>query len=206
MQVQKIDYDEVALSRVTSVFKESPIFQAVLLSLLQPLESLQDDMMYLANNMLNIDEAKDYHLDFIGSLVGQKRLLVDFNTEPYFGFEGAYQAETLGTIDNPDVGGYWNSYSYTNVATARRLNDEEYRRVIKARIIMNNTNCSVDDLVQVLNLVTGNQGSTVNRVSHRVLKVRISDPSGLGAYFLSRTDRDDNIIPVALGVRIDLVN
>ncbi|MBQ0112888.1 MAG: DUF2612 domain-containing protein [Bacteroidales bacterium] len=206
MQVQKIDYDEVALSRVTSVFKESPIFQAVLLSLLQPLESLQDDMMYLAKNMLNIDEAKDYHLDFIGSLVGQKRLLVDFNTEPYFGFEGAYQAETLGTINNPNIGGYWNSYSYTNVATARRLNDEEYRRVIKARIIMNNTNCSVDDLVQVLNLVTGNQKSTVNRVSHRVLKVRISDPSGLGAYFLARTDRDDNIIPVALGVRIDLVN
>lgn len=206
MQVQKIDYDEVALSRVTSVFKESPIFQAVLLSLLQPLESLQDDMMYLANNMLNIDEAKDYHLDFIGSLIGQKRLLVDFNTEPYFGFEGAYQAETLGTIQDSNVGGYWNSYSYTNVATARRLNDEEYRRVIKARIIMNNTNCSVDDLVQVLNLITGNQGSTVNRVSHRVLKVRISDPSGLGAYFLSRTDRDDNIIPVALGVRIDLVN
>lgn len=206
MLVQHIDYDSDAISRVTSVFKDSPIFQALLLSLLNPLDELQEDLIYLANNLLNIDVAEKSQLDFIGSLVGQPRILVDFNTEPFFGFEGAYQADTFGTIKNPNIGGYWNSYSYTNVATARTLNDEDYRRVIKARIIMNNTRVTTNEMVEVLNLLTGNSSSVVTRTSNRVLKVKIVDTTGLGAYFISRTDRDDNIIPLALGVRIELVN
>lgn len=202
----KINYSEQAIERVTSVFRESPIFQGVLLALLKPLDNLQDDLLYLSKNLLNVDVAEKYQLDFIGSLIGQPRVLVDFNTEPYYGFEGAYQAETLSSISNPSVGGYWNSYSYTNVATSRRLTDDEYRRVIKARIITNNTNCSTDDLLSVLNLLTGNTRTSITRVSNRVLKARITDPSGLGAYFLSRYDRDNSIIPIAFGVRIDLVN
>lgn len=204
MTLETIDYQSESKGRVTSIFKESPLYLALIDSIVTPYVNQQTDFLKYSDNLLNIDFAERFQLDFIGWIVGQSRVLVSFNTEPYFGFEGSYQSETFGTAADPAVGGYWNSYDNYNASTARLLNDEEYRRVLRARIIKNNSKCTMNDLIQVLNLLSNNTTSSLSTVSHGLLNLNVQDDSGFVSYFLDRIGLLDDIIPISAGVRIQL--
>ena len=114
----------------------------------------------------------------------------------------------MAVVNRPDysVGvWYWNSMDTFNTASARKLTDEEYRRIIKARVIFNNSFCTRTDLLNVINLITGNTSASITRERHGLLKIRAVDDSGLLAYFMSRLDLDDNILPIAYGIRAEQV-
>jgi hypothetical protein len=160
--------------------------------------------LWLIDNILNLEIAEKYHLDFIGQLVGQDRFLVNFNQEKYFGFLGSYQSETLGTLSDASVGGYWNSVDNFISSSARRLNDEEYKRIIKARIIYNNSNCLMNDLVNVVNLITNRTDNRISLVKHGQLAIKSNDESGLLTYFFDRLELEDNILPITYGVSVSL--
>lgn len=187
-----------------SLFRESDNLHRLFQAIFQVYATQQDDLLWLSQNILNIDVAEKWHLDFIGSLVGQKRLLIGFNTEPYFGFEGSYQSETFGAGELPFVGGYWNSRSYFDTSTSRTLEDDEYRRMIKARVIYNSSNCVCNDLLEVINLITNRTDNTVQTISHGNIRIKTRDTSGLLAYFIDRLQLEDNILPIAAGVGITL--
>lgn len=205
MTVSVIDYVKEAEEGSSSLLNQSPIYLAFLDAIVEYYHEQQKDFIWLSENLLNIEVAEKWHLDFIGMIVGQPRLLVSFNTEPYFGFEGSYQSETFSTASNPSLGGYWNSMDTFNTASARKLTDEEYRRIIKARVIFNNSFCTRTDLLNVINLITGNTSASITRERHGLLKIRAVDDSGLLAYFMSRLDLDDNILPIAYGIRAEQV-
>lgn len=189
-----------------SLFRESDNLHSLLQAIFQVYSTQQDDLLWLSQNILNVDLAEKWHLDFIGNIVGQTRLLVGFNTEPYFGFERSYQSETFGVSNDPEVGGYWNSRSYFNTESARVLSDEDYRRVIKARIIYNQSNCTTNDLLEVANLLTNRNDNTVQMLEHGLLRLGSDDDTGLLAYFVDRLENIDNILPIAAGVRLRLAN
>ena len=155
---------------------------------------------------MNIDAAEKWHLDFIGSLVGQKRLLVGYNAEAYFGYKNSYKSETFGSSLDPAVGGYWNSRSYFNTASARRLNDEEYRRIIKARVIFNQSNCNSNELLEIINLITNRTDNSSRTAGHGLIEIGTKDETGLLSYFIDRVDLEDNILPIAAGVRVVAIN
>ena len=131
------DYFKQHLELQPSIFRESENLGLLFESIYDVLMTQQDDFKWFSENILNIDIAEKSHLDLIGGLVGQNRFLVDFNVEKYFGFKYSYNSDTFGDSSDPSVGGYWNSRSNFNKSTARRLNDDEYRRLIKARVICN---------------------------------------------------------------------
>lgn len=187
-----------------SLFRESDNLHRLFQSIFEVYDKQQEDFLWLSQNMLNIDVAEKWHLDFIGKLVGQDRFLIGFNAETYFGFEGAYKSDTFGLSGAPYVGGYWNSRSYFNAATARRLSDDEYRRIIKARIISNHSNCSPNDLLEVINLITNRTDNTTQTVQHGIITVKSKDKTGLLSYFVDNIDNKANILPVAAGVRLNL--
>lgn len=187
-----------------SLFRESDNIHRLLSAIYDVIDTQQRDLLWLAEHLLDLDVAEGWHLDFIGSLVGQPRLLVGFNTDPYFGFEGSYQSSTFGTTHNPEIGGVWNSRSYFNTATARRLTDEEYKRIIRARVVYNSSNCTSNDLLEVLNYITGNTTSTVQLIRHGHITIRADDSTGLLSYFVDRLSSRDNILPIAAGVRVTL--
>ena len=97
-----------------SLFRESENLNKIIESIFSAYQSQQVDFLWLAENILDVDKATGWHLDFIGNIVGQDRFLLDFNTEPYFGFDKSYQSETFNV-------GYWNSRSYFNTSSSRRL-------------------------------------------------------------------------------------
>ena len=199
-----INYYNDFLSNSPSLFVESENLKKVIEVILNQYQIDQDKYLWLIDNILNLDVAEKYHLDFIGQLVGQDRFLVNFNQEKYFGFLGSYQSETLGTLSDEGVGGYWNSVDTFISSSARRLNDEEYKRIIKARIIYNNSNCLMNDLVSVVNLITNRTDNRISLVKHGQLVIKSNDESGLLTYFFDRLELEDNILPITYGVSVSL--
>ena len=199
-----VNYHEEYHETKPSLFRESENIDRVLQAIFDVCDYQQEDFLWLSQNLLNLDEAEGFHLDLIGGLVGQPRFLSDFNTEPYFGYEGSYQSKTFGSATDPSVGGYWNSRSYFNTSTARQLTDSEYRRLIKARAIYNQSNCTANDLLEVVNLITDSENNTVQLLSHGLLQITTDDATGILSYFVDRLYLEDNILPVAAGVRVGL--
>lgn len=187
-----------------SLFRESDNLHRLFQSIFEVYDKQQEDFLWLSQNILNIDLAEKSQLDFIGNIVGQNRFLIGFNSENYFGFEDSYKSDSFGSVGASYVGGYWNSRSYFNAATARRLSDGEYRRIIKARVISNHSNCSPNDLLEVINLITNRTDNTTQTVQHGVITVKTKDRTGLLSYFVDHINSRDNILPIAAGVRLNL--
>lgn len=202
--IKKEPYAENYHEVKPSLFRESENLDRLLQALFDVCYSQQVDLIWMAENLLNLDEAYGSHLDFIGGIVGQPRFLIDFNTEPYFGFDKSYQSKTFGSATDPEVGGYWNSRSYFNTATSRKLNDDEYRRLIKARTIYNSSNCTANDLLEVINLITNSTNNTAQLMAHGLIQINTDDTSGILSYFVDRLYIEDNILPIAAGVRVGL--
>ena len=199
-----INYYSDFLSNSPSLFVESENLKKVIEVILNQYQIDQEKYLWLIDNILNLEIAEKYHLDFIGQLVGQDRFLVNFNQEKYFGFLGSYQSETLGTLSDESVGGYWNSVDNFISSSARRLNDDEYKRIIKARIIYNNSNCLMNDLLNVVNLITNRTDNRISLVKHGQLVIKSIDESGLLTYFFDRLELEDNILPITYGVSVSL--
>lgn len=199
-----VNYHEEYHETKPSLFRESENIDRVLQAIFDVCDYQQEDFIWLSQNLLNLDEAEGFHLDLIGGLVGQPRFLSDFNTEPYFGYEGSYQSRTFGSATDPSVGGYWNSRSYFNTSTARQLTDSEYRRLIKARAIYNQSNCTSNDLLEVVNLITDSENNTIQILRHGLIQITTDDETGILSYFVDRLLNDDNILPIAAGVRVGL--
>lgn len=205
MSFDIIDYQELASSRYTDLFKDDAIFDATVKSLISPLQSYQIFLKDFHDNFLSIDNSFGQQLDIIGGLVGQPRVLLNFLTDPYFGFLGAANAEVFGTEANAGVGGYWRSILNPKSGTAKTLDDETYRKLIKARIIKNRSNGSVNDFLLVMNILSGNTLTRVDVSSNSgtglVTLVYPVDP--LANYYLGKIRERESLIPVPLGVRLN---
>lgn len=193
--MELIDYQALAKSRMTDRHLNDLVFVAIVETLVDLAMLRQQEYINMAETFLDIDKSTGKNLDLIGNLIGQPRELANFINEPYFGFEGARLAEGY------DVGKWYSLYQ-GKLGTLRILNDVEYRRVLKARVIKNNSNSSRDDFVKVLNLLTGNELSVVDEVRHGVVNVRLTDETGIASYFLSKYKQDNNLIPLPLGFRL----
>lgn len=204
LDIKPIIYAEEYHEDKPSIFRESENLDRLLQAIFDVCYQQQLDFLWLSQNLLNVDVAEKSHLDFIGNIVGQPRFLSDFNTEPYFGFDGSYQSKPFSSVTNPDIGGFWNSRSHFNTATARQLNDDEYRRLIKARAIYNQSNCTANDLLEVINLLSNSKNNTVQMLSHGLIQINTDDSSGIISYFVDRLLNEDNILPIAAGVRVGL--
>lgn len=207
MSLQILDYLEQARENSSSLLNESPVFQAFLMSIISYYQNQQEDFVWLCENLLDIDNAANWQLDLIGLIVNQDRLLANFDTGVYFGFKGAYQSGTFGTLDDPTIGAPWFSTQIYAPAVSKRLTDEQYRRVIKARAIKNNSKyCSQEELLQVINLLTNNTTSTFEVTSNGNITLYCQDTDGFVSYFLSRARTSDNILPIPLGVKVSLAS
>lgn len=206
MQSLAIDYLKDYVEMQPSVTRESENLELLFSSIFSAIDVQQQDLLWLSQNILNLDLAQGWHLDFIGGIVGQSRILADFGSDIYFGFENSYKSETFGSRLGENIGGYWNSRSYFNSSTSRKLSDNEYRRLIKARVIYNQSNCITNDLLEVINLITGNTNSVIQRIKHGYINIKVSDETGLLSYFVDRLNNEDNILPIAAGVRVILDN
>lgn len=146
--MENIDYVALSKSRYTDQFDYDPTFNAIVQTLIEYKMRVQGLYINFADTILDIDKSTGKNLDLIGSIVGQERVLVDYYANPFFGFDGNPKAE-------PFDKGLWYSLFSDSGGDSRILSDEEYRRVIKARIIRNKTNCTRKDFTDIMYLLLG---------------------------------------------------
>lgn len=204
MSFDIVDYQEMATSRYTDLFKGDVVFDAVVKSLIAPLQSYQIFLKDFHDNFLDIDNSFGQQLDIIGGLVGQPRVLLNFLTDPYFGFKGAANAKSFGTAVNSGVGGYWRSILNPISGSAKTLDDETYKRLIKARIIKNRSKGSVNDFLLVMNILTDNTLTRVDvaPISGTALVTLVKPVDPLVGYYLGKVREGDSLLPVPLGVKL----
>lgn len=196
-----IDYQEIAKERYTYLFDDDP-FDALVQTILEQRVDRQCQYMNIRKNILDIDKSEGSALDLIGDFVGQPRSLINFINDPYFGFLGARKAQSFNV-------GKWYTLNAAQRGTVKTLSDEQYRRVLKARIIKNDTKNTRKDLVDVLMLLGGSETKiNLYTTRHGVIQVGVThdaDPDGLISYFLSKYMDNDSILPRQLGYRFTSV-
>ena len=103
-----------------------------------------------------LDYAAGAQLDVIGVIVGQPRTLSGSKPLGYFGYYDNPQSEdpSVGTDFDATVGGILKGDLDKDSADFILL-DPDYYNVIKARIMKNSSNCSVEDLLKYVDLILG---------------------------------------------------
>lgn len=196
--MQEQDYKTIAHSRLTDRHRNDDTFLAILDTLIELKEDRQQQYLSLGTTLLDIDGSTGKNLDLIGKLIGEERSLVNFIDRSYFGFLGARLAESY------DVG-YWYSLYRNRYGTLRTLTDDEYRRVLKARIIKNSSDSGRNSLLEVVNVLTGNESSRISEnTNNSSINLEVFDTDGLASYYLSQYKNDKNLIPVPMGRRLSI--
>lgn len=151
------DYLAEAQARVTEQFKSSTeengikkvfgkYLELMIASQLEIQQTIKDLMQ-----LRSIDTATGAQLDVIGRIVGQERELVAAELYEYFGFQGATGAQSFGQYGT-SFGGYFKSES-TPSGKNVPLDDDNYRKYIKAKIFKNITASTPEEFISVVNAI-----------------------------------------------------
>lgn len=148
-----VDYFQQALGWITEHYKDKPVFHKHL----QILFLQHAEVFTEINNLLqmrSLDTAEGAQLDVIGDLVGQPRVQAQAALYTFFGFLEDVTAGTFGDINNASVGGFWYSQG-APLGGNIILDDDSYRRMIRARIVKNSARGTTDDFLVFLDYVFG---------------------------------------------------
>lgn len=165
------EFLEVARSRVTEQFKNKTIYDKYLKLLLSGKLELQNvvrDTMQLRS----IDTATGVQLDTIGEIVGRPRGLVTSDIFYYFGFDGAAQGDSFSSTTDPTVGGQWYSLD-SPLGTSRAPSDDEYRLILKAKIIKNRTLARPEDVIDAYKFLFGTSQVTIDESAPAEVRIGI---------------------------------
>ena len=199
------DYLETARKRVTWAFEDKPVFDKYLRLILIEQMEIQEVLRQLMQER-SIDTAVGVQLDIIGDIVGQSRELIEADFIPYFGYEGAFEAQSYGDIDNQSAGGYYYDL-HQNLAGNILLSDDQYRLFIKAKILKNITRATPEETIAFLRFVFGVEKVqvTVDRGAEQALILLSEDLNkfevALLTYF-SEKPYKSYFTPKSLGVGI----
>lgn len=146
-----IDHKELAESRLATQFKESVNLINYIKVLLYEADTLEQVYRDILNKRW-IDTAEGTNLDILGAIVGQFRELVDAEIFDYFGFYDNPQAQSFGTITDVGIGGRFRRINESSTGI-RELNDDEYRKFIRARIVRNATRSTPENIISQLKFI-----------------------------------------------------
>lgn len=200
-----VEYLEVARERVTEQFKRKEVFDKYLQILLAGDMDIQETLEELMQ-LRSIDTAVGVQLDNIGEIVGQPRELLEADLYEYFGFQGAPNAQSMGTSGDPSVGGLFYSYG-TPFGGNVNLDDETYRKFIKAKIFKNITSSTPEEFITVVNTIFDLPISITSEGDAQVTLMfgRILTPfeRALLNYVSTSQGYPSRLIPKTVGVRIN---
>ena len=133
--------------RLVTQFKDKPVFKALLDSFVDV--SLDEGLSDLLSKR-DLETAQGIQLDGIGNIVGIARPFILTNQDDTFGFLEDALSGTFGDINNTTTGVFFDTLTSKPV---NRVNDDIYRFIIKAKILQNTSNFTVDSTLKILNLI-----------------------------------------------------
>jgi len=171
-----IDHVALIRDRLALQYKDSPNLIGVIAALLKDANDLEQVFCDVAN-VLNVDEATGAQLDLLGELVGQPREFVPDIDPDTFRFD-------VGP--GFDIGQFINNQGFT------QLDDENYRRWIRARIASNAGNVSPEEIIASVKFIFGNDTEVYFTDGDTEYRISIgADLTPADRYLLNNT----NIVP-----------
>jgi hypothetical protein len=181
------------------------VFDRYVRLFLSEFETLQSELKNLMQ-LRSIDTAQGAQLDIIGDIVGQPRVLT--NTLLYnFGFDNEAQNEvsytqSYGTLSDPLVGGVWKSVNDPD-SGIKPLSDDEYRTLIKIKIIKNTSNGNINDVIYCCQLLLNenNVGVVENNGNITISISRAWDDPAFAVYVgFDERELCRQYLPIPVGV------
>lgn len=107
-------------------------------------------------NLRYLADAFGQQLDVNGEIVGMARIIPGAAALGYFGFydETLAARPSIGDVAYPSVGGVYRSDG-DRTSTDFRMNDVQYKQAIYAKILKNDSACTVDDVIEWIDLMVG---------------------------------------------------
>lgn len=190
MALNEYDYQEYleeARTRVTEQFKGKIVFDKYLDLLLRGVMQLEGELQDL-QQLRSLDTAVGAQLDVIGEIVGQPRGILISELFTYFGFNGSTQGGSYGNLTDPSAGAPWYSID-APLGGGRAPTDDEYRILIKAKILKNRTMATPEEVIAAYKFL------------FNVGKVTITESSASVVIGIGRT-----ITAVERGLLFDMAN
>jgi hypothetical protein len=198
-------YLETARERVTFAFSDKVVFDKYLQLLILGQVEIQEALKELMQ-LRSIDTAEGEQLNIIGRIVGQPRELLEADLYEYFGLQGATNAQSFGELGNSSIGGLFYSFG-TPFGGNVNLDDETYRKFIKAKIFKNITSSTPEEFITVVNTIfdlpisiTSEGDAQVTLMFGRILT---SFERVLLNYVSTSQGYPSRLIPKTVGVRIN---
>lgn len=198
-QFDTIDVVTEATNRLTEQFKDKPIISKAVNLMLGEWVEIQAVLQDL-QQLRSIDTAVGVQLDIIGEIVGRPRGLVTSELFYYFGFENSLLGESYSSLSDTTRGAQYYSLN-APTGISRAPSDDEYRLILKAKIIANQTLSRPEDVIAAYKFLF--EAGTVTLTETDPAKVSI----GIGK-ILSNVERGllfdlggaGNLLPKTVGV------
>lgn len=188
----------LGLRRIGHQYGQSEKFRQFVTATLQPLNDLEAAFLSLLN--IDLDTAEGVVLELLGRIVGAPAIIENALPLPHFGFDGQQSALPFGETDDLAVGGYWLESGETGSSNLIIRDPEEYRRIIQLQILRNYSDCTPDEVIKVINLITdtpfiyvdgpmwiglGLSDTGLTQLERRMIELFLPRPSGVGLRFLN---------------------
>lgn len=148
---EPVDHVAEGLKRIGHQYGHSEKFRQWVAATLEPLNNLEAVFLSLLD--LDLDTAEGVVLDLLGRIVGAPAIIPDALSLPLFGFDGQENAQPFGETGDLSIGGFWLE-SGDSGASAVVLDEAQYRIAIQAQILKNSSDCTPDQIIQIVNLLT----------------------------------------------------
>jgi hypothetical protein len=137
---------------ITSKHNQKPKFMALVALLTGAIADIADVAESLPS-VFDLDNAVGVQLDAVGRWVGQSRVIPNVLLTGFFGFLDQSPPDlTMGELTDPTVGGVFYELGSTFQQTSV-LADPDYRTIIRARIVRNQSNGTLSAIENALQFI-----------------------------------------------------
>lgn len=190
MSYENVDHLDIAEDLILGQWQGEDM-EKLILALVSPLQKIENDNEALQNQRW-IDTAIGDQLDGCGDILGQTRLVNANLSFKYFGFLETDGAK--GTFD----GAPW-YFKGATLSEGTKLDDDVYRKVLKAKAIKNTTYGTLSDIILVLRTVLNATNPIIIETGNATIDIVID---GLISSEQWNLVSELNLLPVASGVKI----
>lgn len=142
---------EKYLSLIISQHKQKPKFNEVVKTSIEPVIDCINLLKKL-NCYFDIDSAKGDQLQIIADWVGAPNAIPNAIPIPFFGFVDQAGSLPAAEQDGTDFGGYWRESGMSD-HSALAMPEVLFKQVVKAKIKLNNSNCTLASAKEILEMV-----------------------------------------------------
>lgn len=139
------------LALITSQHRKKPNFYASVKTSIDPIVDVINILQTL-NEKFDLSTATGDQLQIIADWMGAPNAIPNAIPIPFFGFDDQLGALEFGEVSDSTVGGFWRE-SGMNDSTAKVMDADLFRKVIYAKILLNQSDCTEQSAVEILGLV-----------------------------------------------------